>query len=472
MHAIDMTERKLAEERLKRTEILLRSSIEGSMELLVVSIDKDFRCLYLNRAYHDKKLDRLGIDIRMGDCLLDNVSSDLYLQQSIPYYRKAFEGESSRVVEHYDHDDTAFETVYNPIRDDDGNIIGATAFTTDVTQIHATEALLRSSNDRYEALLNSISEGFTHGDGEDVITFANPAADRVFGLGRGELIGRSVRDFIDAETGEILARENRKRRKGQATDYTIPIVRSDGERRWLLVSASPLRDDAGAYAGSSTLFRDITEQKAADEKLRELARHRELLMKELQHRVKNTLALVSSLIAVAKDELSDDKAVRVFTDTEARINAMSAIYERLYLSDDLETIDIGRYIEDLSRAILDAYVADAGRIRLDTRAAALFLGTKEAISLGLILNELLTNCLKHAFPGSAKGMLRVLLEKSDGRACLTVADDGIGLGEESLFVTSQSMGVTLVRTLTEQIHGTLSVRTGGGTSVSVCFEAD
>ncbi|MDA8426106.1 MAG: PAS domain S-box protein [Treponema sp.] len=467
------TKRRIAEDRLKRTEMLLRSSIEGSADMLVVSIDKDYRCLYLNRSYHDRKAGDLGIDLRPGDNLLRTLSTDAYLQSSIGYYQTAFSGEPVRVVEHYETGDSYFETLYNPLRDDRGAVIGATAFTTDVTKVHRTERLLRTSEARLAAIVSASPDGIVVLSMEGRVEFASSRCAELFGFESvEEELGRNYLEFLDPEEQDKARAALDLIARGGALDSRAFLARRrDGSSFFVEINAEILRGDGGDRAGLLLVLRDVTERKNREDKLRELAQNRATLMKELQHRVKNTLTLVSSLIAVAKGGFSDERAVDVFTDTETRIGALAAIYERLYLSEDFETIDFGRYIEELAPSIFAAFTLDSGRIRLDIRAAKVVLETKRAISLGLILNELLTNCLKHAFPSEAEGRVSVSLEEKDGTACLVVADDGVGLPDAAAFRSSGSMGLTLIRMLVEQIGGSLRVETAGGVSVSVCFDA-
>ena len=200
----------------------------------------------------------------------------------------------------------------------------------------------------------------------------------------------------------------------------------------------------------------IIERKKAEEELRAMVRQQETLMQELKHRVKNNLNIVSSLLGVEMPNLTDPAARKVFTDTQGRIRTIAAIYEQLYLSPELSGVDLSHYVAKLARMICDAHSSDGERIRLVTELEPVELDTKEAVPLGLILNELITNVFKYAYPGEGMGELRVFLAREEKRILLRVEDDGVGFPPGFDPFRSDSMGLRLVRMLVEQLDARLS----------------
>jgi two-component sensor histidine kinase len=215
---------------------------------------------------------------------------------------------------------------------------------------------------------------------------------------------------------------------------------------------------------SSQVARSI-ERKRTEEALRDLVRQKEILMKELQHRVKNSLAIVSSLLGLEMDDLADAKSRAVFVNARSRIRSIGSLYERLYLASDIDNVDLGAYIRELAESLFKTFAP--GNVRLTTRLDEVRLDTKRAAPLGLILNELVTNALKYAYPGGAKGEVCVGLEKSADTVTLSVADDGVGLPDGFDPETSGGMGTSLVRMLAGEIDGTLSYEGRKGTRVSI-----
>ena len=212
------------------------------------------------------------------------------------------------------------------------------------------------------------------------------------------------------------------------------------------------------------------EQRMRDEaSLHRLLSQRTILMKELHHRVKNNLGIISGLLSLEKERITDEKSRLILADMRSRISSITGIYEQLYLSDDVAHIELHIYIRDLADSIINSYLPDTGRIILGTELAEIKLETRRAVPLGLILNELITNSLKYAYPGDARGELNIRLEFSGSFACLHVSDSGAGLPVELDPYTTESMGFMLVRMLAEQIGGSVEVDGNNGTSVNVFF---
>ncbi len=212
------------------------------------------------------------------------------------------------------------------------------------------------------------------------------------------------------------------------------------------------------------------ERRDAADTLKRLVAQKETLLKELQHRVKNNLNVVMSLIELESERLDEGPAKDALAKAENRVKSIAAVYERLYLSEDLETVDAGTYVEELARQLFSAYDVAAGRVRLSVEADAAKLDTKRAVPLGLILNELVSNALKYAYPGAAAGELRVRLEAKDGFLSLSVEDDGVGLPPGFDPETDGNMGAELVRLLAEELKAELVFDSGKGLKVRVTLK--
>lgn len=211
------------------------------------------------------------------------------------------------------------------------------------------------------------------------------------------------------------------------------------------------------------------ERRDAADKLRRLVAQKETLLRELQHRVKNNLNVVSSLIDLKAMELPEGAMREIFTETRNRVQSISAVYERLYLSEDLETVELGAYIRDLADIIFHAYEIGEGKVRLSVAAERAKLETKRAVPLGLILNELVSNALKYAYPGDARGELRIALSREGGRIELSVSDDGVGLPSGFDPDSDGNMGMQLVRMLSEELGAELRFTNGKGLTVRLGF---
>jgi two-component sensor histidine kinase len=198
-------------------------------------------------------------------------------------------------------------------------------------------------------------------------------------------------------------------------------------------------------------------------------REKELLLQEIHHRVKNNLQVTSSLLRLQSIKVEDPSTLNVLQESQNRIRSMALIHEKLYQSKDLSRVDFAAYISDLAHYLFGAYRSTAGQVKLnlDVRDVALEIDT--AIPCGLIINELVSNALKHAFPEGRRGEIFVTLGKTNGRYSLTVHDDGIGMPPDLDLSKVDSLGVLLITTLVDQLEGTLEWSRNGGTTATIAF---
>lgn len=219
------------------------------------------------------------------------------------------------------------------------------------------------------------------------------------------------------------------------------------------------------------LKQEITERRRAEEETRASLRDKEILLREIHHRVKNNLQVIHSLLRLQSRQIEDERYREMFRDSQNRIRSMALIHETLYQSKDLANVSFREYVERLMSHLSASYGANRGRIRLGVDADGLMLGIDVAIPCGLIVNELVSNSLKHAFPEDRYGEIRVSLQVTGGsQITLTVSDDGIGLPEDMDFRDSGSLGLHLVTMLVEdQLHGQIELNRAKGTEFRISF---
>jgi PAS domain S-box-containing protein len=255
----------------------------------------------------------------------------------------------------------------------------------------------------------------------------------------------------------------------QQFDYSLGL---QGEKRWYGAKLSQRRDSRGAFGGVTVVVRDITERKQAEERIRASLREKEVLLKEVHHRVKNNLQVISSLLDMQACSVQDGAAVAALEDSQYRVRTMAYVHERLYQSENLASIDVAEYLDSLVGNLLAAYKGGAHHVSVDTSITPIPLDLDSAISLGLIANELISNCLKYAFPPDHQGpcRIRVRLDVSDGdRITLEVSDNGAGLPPDLSPENAQSLGLRLVEMLTQQLHGKLELDRNEGTAFRLTF---
>jgi two-component sensor histidine kinase len=251
-----------------------------------------------------------------------------------------------------------------------------------------------------------------------------------------------------------------------------------GPRRWREFEVDLLKQLSTQVAiaiQQSTLFEqvqaELAERKRAEEQLKASLKEKEVLLKEIHHRVKNNLQIISSLLKLQSAYIKEQQAVDMFKDSQNRIRSMALIHEKLYQSKDLSKIDFAEYIRDLTFNLLRSYKSNSQIISLKTTVNDIWLNIDTAIPCGLIINELVSNSLKHAFtPTNRENQISINLNSDgDKNFLLIISDNGCGFPQELDFRNTESLGLELVCTLTEQLEGTIELDSSTGTSFKINF---
>ncbi|WP_321423629.1 sensor histidine kinase [uncultured Methanobacterium sp.] len=204
----------------------------------------------------------------------------------------------------------------------------------------------------------------------------------------------------------------------------------------------------------------------------QLLKDKEMLMKEIHHRVKNNLMIISSLLNLQSRYIKDDATREIFKESQTRAQSMALIHERLYRSGDLKSIAFSEYIRSLTRDIFNTYNTSRGRIQLQMDVQNIMVDVNSAVPLGLIINELVTNSLKYAFPNDQEGIIRIQFHKEGDCYLLEVGDNGVGIPDDFDILKSDSLGMLLVNSLTSQIQGELELKREKGTTFIIRFRED
>ncbi len=330
----------------------------------------------------------------------------------------------------------------------------------DITSTKQAEDALRGSEETARALLNATSESAFMMKTDGTILALNDKMAARLGRHPDELPGTSAYDLTRAETAE-----QKRSMIAEVVASKRPLRFEDGsDGRYYENSIYPILDGAGGVGRVAIFSADITERKRAEEELKRNAEEKAALLRELQHRIKNTLAMITSLLHLETKSAVDSAARNALDTIRGRISTLSGLYALLYASGVTREVRLDRYIRSIADSIAGAYGGDQTRVKMDVRADELTVGTKGASSIGLIVNELLMNAYKYAFVGSAGGRVTIELHRADAGIEIIVADDGRGLPEGFDPEQSEGFGLRLVRMLLEQLNGTLSIAGGKGTS--------
>ena len=479
---LDITERRRAEEELRQSEKRYRLLAENMKDVVWTLDSETMRFTYMSPS----------VEALRGYAPEEVMARSAY-EALVPEAAAALAAQMPAGIARFLADPAADHSYRNEVpqprkdgsivwtdvvtrfyRDEETGKILVHGVTRDITERARAEAALRRSEERFQQIAENEGEFIWEVDETGLYTYASPVAEKILGFRPDELVGKvryydlfapDVREELKAGAMAAFARKESFR------EFVNPNLRKDGARVILATSGSPILDEAGNLLGYRGADQDITDRVRAEEALRDSVKQKEILMKELQHRVKNSLAMVSSLLGLGMEAMDDEAAKMIFSETRSRIRSVASLYEQLYGSDDPDTVNLCRYIQRLTELFSKTFIVGAGRIVFRAGIDEFKLDTRRAVPLGLILNELITNSLKYADTGKGPGMIRVGIERSGDSVALDVSDDGPGLPEGFDPKASGGLGWSLIRMLAEEIDAELSFPSGApGTRVVVRFK--
>jgi PAS domain S-box-containing protein len=474
--ARDITAQKAAENALRESEQRLRSIIEAEPECVKV-ISRQGKLLEMNAAGL-AMLDAARLEEVSTKPLLSFIASEHH-SAFMALHHQVMAGKAATLgYETIGLKGTRrwLETHAVPLRDAAGNVTALLGVTRDVTAQKQAEAALRESHERYELVVAGADAAIWDWDVRAKRVYYSRRWKELRGYAEDEISDREEEwssRIHDADSARVIA-ALRAHVEGSAPVFAeeYRIRCKDGSWKWVLDRGIALRDEAGQavrVAGSET---DITERKRAEEELKASLHEKEVLLREVHHRVKNNLQIVSSLLNLQSRQLTDPALTAIFANTRDRVRAMASVHERLYESGDFAEVDLARHLGVLVRMLTRAHAPAGVTIQPVLQLEPVTVDLNTAVPLSLIANELIINALKYAFAGNREGTFTVAL-RADGAHCeLRIADDGPGFPEALDPATTRTLGLRLVRDLAKQIRAQLEIdSTAAGTNIVLRWPA-
>ncbi len=354
-------------------------------------------------------------------------------------------------------------------------------------EIEKSKEIIIESEEKYRSVVESAMVAIITLNRDGTIISWNGGAQDIFGYTAEEVIGKSGTMLMPEEYKENFSKGLYKFKPDDSLKSFrkegMSARRKNGDYFPFDISVAAWNSMGEDYF--TAIIQDITDYKMAEEQLKESLNEKDILLKEIHHRVKNNLMVISSLLSLQSRYIKDKDTLNIFRESQSRARSMALIHEKLYNSDDLKRINFGEYIQTLTADLFYTYVPGPSLLKLNMDVDDVMLDINTAVPLGLIVNELVSNSMKHAFPSL------YCLELEDNRAncqnemmneinvnfkpegdhfILAVKDNGVGFPEELDFKNTDSLGLMLVNSLTDQIHGKIHLKVDRGTEFKITFK--
>jgi len=460
----DITDLKEARQRIEESEERLRDIFNNASDF-ILSVDYDGYVQYANKAFTET----MGYSMEaLSETRLNKMVED----------RRLAEGANPIGL----FNEETVKTTLITTKGERIRVAGNTGVRYEGTQPVGIRAILRNMTKETEqtAKLNSVFESTENLhmwtlDRDYRLTGSNKNFLHVLKTGFGQemvpgdnYLGR-IQNTINPDLYQNQLTAFGKAFDGLAQSFELPLLDILGENRWYQVFLNPVYIEDELQEISCIAY-DITDRKVIDRKIRDALKEKEVLLKEVHHRVKNNLQVISSILSLQTGYVTDEKTLDVLRESQNRIKSMSYIHETLYQTADFSSIEFPEYINVIAKNLIHSYTIGGKLVRLETDFDHVSLSLDQAIPCGLIANELISNALKHAFKDTTSPALSIAVKQTGEKVALTVRDNGCGLPENFDYRNYNSLGVQLVYTLAEQLDAEVEVKSDKGTSFCITFE--
>ncbi len=474
----DVTERKQLEATLRSTVQFLQQILESSTTVAIISTDRQGLVRFWNAGAYNV----LGFN---SDEAVGRITLEHFLPSDDPAHREALVDVSMRVLGgqetvvqvmpfvHKDGRSRTLRVTFSPQNESTGLVQGMLLIGEDITERELARRETEQAERQLRLLaftLNCAKDAFVITDLDDLILYVNQAFVDTYGYTEEELNGKNVMIVRSPKTPPELAESIRVGTRGSGWSGEVINRRKNGEEFPAELWTSTVRNDQGQPVALVGVAREITERRETENKIKASLEEKEILLKEIHHRVKNNLQIITSLLSLQSAKIPNEEIQAILKESQTRVKSMALVHEELYQSEDLSRVDFADYIRRLTTNLFHTYRTGPVPVSLLVDVEEVYLTVDTAIPCGLMINELVSNALKHAFRGGEGSTVTIRLQRDNTEFLLTVQDNGVGLPPEVDPATTETLGLQLVSTLTRQIGGILTVCRDHGTRFEVRFE--
>jgi PAS domain S-box-containing protein len=376
---------------------------------------------------------------------------------------------SGRNSTHFELNDSVYEMYIKQVKENAkrkstlGVIIDLTEKTNALQQLNFQKSY-------FQEFFESSPEAIVILDNNDCVININHGFEKLFQYTLEEVRGKSRDEILVPENlmGEAQTMIS-KLHHGEVVKLETIRRRKDGSLVDVLILGNHIELGPN-FSGGYLIYSDISSRKRSEEQTMASLLEKETLLKEIHHRVKNNLQVVSSLLYLQSKSIKDENVAAIFKECQNRVKSISLIHEKLYQTKDLSRIDFDKYIKSLVSYLFKSFDVNPEQISLRIKSENIFMSTDTAIPCGLIINELITNSLKYAFPNGRKGMIGIdVTYHTDNKFTLIVQDNGIGLPDSIDVQHTESLGLLLVQSLVNQLDASIEIERTGGTKFKIIF---
>jgi PAS domain S-box-containing protein len=468
---------KKTQKSLEDSTSRLKALFQTTSNLYIISIDKDFNIVSFNDKFSELLRDYLEVEVDIGDNFMDLFPIEDYAFKKLQErFNGVFTGKPSNMISHFTSKkgDVWMESFISPIVINGEETKEISLISHDITEQVMNRRKILNSEENNRAILRAVPDLLFKADKKGVLTDYRPSSEsnkEAFKrlIQSEEVIGKNIDQVLNDKrvAAEIKEHIQRTLKEETVVSHNFSIAYGENENQKVHFENRYSKVNEGEVV---IVLRNVTDTVEYEQKLVESVKEKEILLKEVHHRVKNNLQVINSILNLQSSYVEDEETLQIIIESQNRIRSMSYIHESLYQTKDFSSINFHDYITNLVQNLIHSYEVYAEKTKLDLQVDQVELALDQAIPCGLILNELITNSLKYAYPDQEGGRITIKVWEEGEKVKIKVQDFGVGLPKGFKIDESESLGLSLVDTLIDQIDGELKLKTDSGTEFLIIFE--